>query len=197
MGEFFEPLKAVWPLLMMEPWTFAALAVLLLFFGWGAGRFMFGERIANLKSRVDIRDEKIAALEARLLEISSPSAQTAQQHVPLPPQPKKETPPEQSAKAPPSLRSILLGKKWMFHFNPGGNGGRKPMTFLPDGTIGQGANKNEHTWRLEGKNSDLLVIYREDGSVQNAFYYSVKSGKFDYIPDSRAVGYRNQFIEPR
>ncbi len=84
----------------------------------------------------------------------------------------------------------------MFHFSPGGNGGRKPMTFLPDSSIGQGRNKNEHTWRLEGAKSDLLVIYREDGSVQNAFYYSDKAGKFDYIPDSRAVGFRNQFIEP-
>jgi hypothetical protein len=62
MSDFILQLQAVWPLIMQAPWVFATLAALLLFAGWVAGRFMYGERIKTLESRVAARDEKIAEL---------------------------------------------------------------------------------------------------------------------------------------
>jgi hypothetical protein len=199
MGDFFDQLQKVWPLVMSAPWGFAPLFALLLFAGWVAGRFAFGERIANLKSRLESRDEKIATLEARLLEQNKSPAkpQIASRPSPPPPVPPQISKPVSAQVGKKSVREILLAKRWLFHFSPGGNGGKKPITFLPDGTIGEGRNSNEYGWRIEGVEGDRLTIYRANGDVQNIFQYSYKSGNFDFMPDNRSVGFKAQFIEPR
>lgn len=66
MGDFFDQLQKVWPLVTTAPWGFASISLAVLIFGWLAGRFMFGERIETLKARIEEKDEKIAEYERKL-----------------------------------------------------------------------------------------------------------------------------------
>ncbi|RWE25221.1 MAG: hypothetical protein EOS41_12295 [Mesorhizobium sp.] len=59
---FIDQVKAVWPLIMQAPWGFAPLAFAILASGWAIGRFMYSQRMALLKERVEKRDETIADL---------------------------------------------------------------------------------------------------------------------------------------
>jgi hypothetical protein len=59
MGEFLKQLQSVSPLVTQAPWAFAALAAVIFFAGWAAGRFMFGERIETLKARLEAYKEKL------------------------------------------------------------------------------------------------------------------------------------------
>jgi hypothetical protein len=204
MGEFLNQLQKLWPLIMQAAWAFTALATSLLALGFFVGRFAFGERIANLKSRLEMRDDRIGALSARLLE--QDTAPVAVQALPAPQAPTSTPPPPSAAperrpaenddKKPTSLRELLIGREWYLYFGQGTHGGKKLITFLPDGTIGEGQNNNECMWAVEGAAGDLLTIYRYEGDVQNVFYYSEKYGKFEYMPDPRSHGKKDQSIEP-
>lgn len=200
MGDFLNQLKEVWPLVMSAPWVFAAIAAFLFLTGWGVGRFAFGERIANLKSRIENRDERIEALEARLLGLQSAQPVASPVSVPGPealPRPQSRKGIVGRTSGPKTLRDILIEGDWILHFNPGAGGGRKSISFLPNGAIGEGNNSNEHTWAIEGASGEYLTIYRANGSVQNVFYFSDQSGRLEYMPDSRSQGIKNQFIAPR
>jgi hypothetical protein len=205
MGEFLNQLQKLWPLLMQAAWAFTALATSLLALGFFVGRFAFGERIANLKSRLEMRDDRISALSSRLLE--QDTAPVTAEALPAPKAPASEPPPpvapsqrrpaaENDDKKPTSLRELLIGREWYLYFGPGSWAGKKLITFLPDGYIGKGRNDNEYMWAIEGATGDLLTIYRFQGQVQNVFYYSDKYGKFEYMPDSRSYGKKTQSIEP-
>jgi len=56
---FLDQLRAVWPLIITAPWGFVPLALAILLAGWLAGRFMFAERIATLKERIESYKEKL------------------------------------------------------------------------------------------------------------------------------------------
>jgi hypothetical protein len=203
MGDFLDQLQKLWPLIMQAAWAFAALATSLLALGFFVGRFAFGERIANLKSRLEMRDDRISALSARLLEqdaepvaievLPAPKA-TAPPPPSQPPQSSRLA--ENDDKKPTSLRELLIGREWYLYFGPGTTAGKKLITFLPDGTIGEGRNDNEYRWAVEGATGDILTIYRSEGVVQNVFYYSEKYSKFEYMPDPRSYGKKDQSIEP-
>ena len=92
---------------------------------------------------------------------------------------------------PPISDSLLTGR-WLLNFNPASPSGTKEISFLPDGTIGKGRNKNEMTWAMDGP--DLLVI-RLDGSLQNRFEHDVSTGAFRSKSDSEALGLPGQIIE--
>ncbi|MER9440841.1 hypothetical protein NKI79_05410 [Mesorhizobium sp. M0340] len=62
MDELITQIQSVWPLVMQAPWGFLSASLALLILGWAAGRFMYGERIFNLKSRIERRDDEIAEL---------------------------------------------------------------------------------------------------------------------------------------
>ena len=68
MGDFLTQIQLVWPLVVQAPWGFLPVALALLFSGWLVGRFMYNERIATLKSRIEHRDELITNLRARANE---------------------------------------------------------------------------------------------------------------------------------
>ncbi|RWD69526.1 hypothetical protein [Mesorhizobium sp.] len=59
-------LKDNWAAVMAAPWVFVTLAVIIGGGGWAIGRFMYGERIETLKTRIENRDEKIADYERKL-----------------------------------------------------------------------------------------------------------------------------------
>ncbi|WP_292645745.1 hypothetical protein [Mesorhizobium sp.] len=207
MGEFFDQLQKLWPLIMQAAWAFAAFGASLLVLGFVFGRFAFGERIANLESRLETRTEKIADLEAQLREkdkqLVKPRFATRPSPLVLPfsaiePEIAKSPPAQAKITAgignPDTPKDRLIRQRWIFYFSPSGNNGSKNMTFLPDGTIGEGRNENEYRWVFEG---DLLVLYRRNGDVQNSFRYNPGSGRFEYLPDSRAQGFKDQYLQPR
>jgi hypothetical protein len=51
------------------PWSIAAIAIACLGIGWVVGRFLGSERIRNLLSRVERRDDEIAELKRKLAEL--------------------------------------------------------------------------------------------------------------------------------
>lgn len=56
---FIDQLKAVWPLVTQTPWGFAPIAFAILASGWAVGRFMYSQRIAILKERIEAYKEKL------------------------------------------------------------------------------------------------------------------------------------------
>lgn len=184
---------------MAAPWVFVTLAVLFGGGGWAIGRFMYGERIETLKGRIEAGDEKIAAFEAerskpKPVEADKPP-QTLSTHdvsdaVLGPPAMRRRV--ASAIKDPEALRDRLTRQRWTFYFSPAGNNGSKSLSFRPDGSIGEGRNENEHNWVFEG---DRLAIYRRNGDLQNVFRYS-DSGRFEYVFDVRAVGFKHQYLVP-
>ncbi len=210
---------------MGAPWVFVTLAAICGGGGWAIGRFMYGERIAALgeriealKSRIETRDERIAGYEAtRSLEKEKPSpVEKDKPPARLPPVPvslpeagaalkltpamaaKLRSAHSRSVQVTPrdsdSFKDKLVRQRWTFYFSPNGNNGSKSMTFLPGGVIGEGRNDNEFRWEFEG---DMLAIYRRNGDVQNSFRYNAASGRFEYLPDQRAQGFKDQYLQPR
>ena len=75
--------------------------------------------------------------------------------------------------------------------------GSKKIEFRPDGSIGEGRNANEAQWQLD---DEELVIWQENGDLQNRFRYMQETDRFISTDDlaSAAVkrGHMGQFIEP-
>ena len=148
-----------------------------------SGKMLLQEQISDLKGRIETRDEAIKTLQKPVIASANigplevdrlPSAEAEQIETAV------ET----------TLRDFVIGKRWLFYYNVQTNGS-KNLTFLSDGTIGEGQNKNEFRWKIEG---DRLVIIRENGDVQNVFRRD-PSGRLVFVEDVRAKGYKNQYIE--
>jgi hypothetical protein len=93
-----------------------------------------------------------------------------------------------------TLSARLLRQGWVLIFNPSISDprlGQKIISFEPDGSIGQGGNGNEHSWRMEGFE---LSIFRSGGELQNRFLYDEKSDRFLCTNDPLAKGTRDQVI---
>jgi hypothetical protein len=85
--------------------------------------------------------------------------------------------------------SVLTTRRWMLYFNPPSRS--KPITFLADGLIAEGKNKNEHSWRvLDGK----LELLQENGQVHSRFEYNARSGSFVHTNDSDTHSIKGQYI---
>lgn len=55
---------------MAAPWAFVTTAALFLSIGFAVGRFFLSEQIANLRSRIEARDEQIDSLKAQVSDTS-------------------------------------------------------------------------------------------------------------------------------
>lgn len=89
-------------------------------------------------------------------------------------------------------RLLAPGRRFVFTFNAH-TGASKLLTFREDGTIGEGCNENEHTWRIvRGK----LEILAADGKVYSRFAYEKQSGQLKHTNDEDTRSLRNQHIEP-
>jgi hypothetical protein len=89
------------------------------------------------------------------------------------------------------LYAKLLIDGWILNFNPASTRASKRISFNDDGSIREGKNKNEFRWQIS---SDLLAIYRENGSLQNKFRYDEETNRFICINDSNAKGIKDQII---
>ena len=92
---------------------------------------------------------------------------------------------------PSNVPASLLKDGWILNFNPTIPTGRKPISFLSDGSIGEGNNKNEARWKMV---NGMLEIFRPNNDLQNRFRYDAQGEKFICTNDTDAKGYKNQFI---
>jgi len=65
------------------------------------------------------------------------------------------------------IANFILEHKFDLVFDPL-RGRKKLITFLPDGTVGEGRNQNEHNWRISRGRLELL---EDNGSVHSRFVY--------------------------
>jgi hypothetical protein len=85
----------------------------------------------------------------------------------------------------------ILTSGWTLIFNPKTRA-QKVISFLPDGTIGEGRNLNEARWKISS--DDELIISRSDGQLQNRFKYDRRTDQFKSIDDLHALGISGQII---
>jgi hypothetical protein len=99
---------------------------------------------------------------------------------------------QQPATATTDQWSVLLSsRKWTLVFNPPHRS--KPITFLPNGSIGEGQNTNEHSWRVDrGK----LELVQADGRVHSRFVFNQRTTSFLHTNDPDTPSIRGQFIVP-
>jgi hypothetical protein len=108
-----------------------------------------------------------------------------------PPKPPLRILPKPPAKVPASIESKLLSMNWKLNYNPAIPGKEKPLVFNAGGTFGEGGNPNEARWELS---DDTLVIFRENGMLQNKFRYDKSGDRFTWIKDPAAKGINHQVI---
>ncbi len=89
-----------------------------------------------------------------------------------------------------SLSNALTSRRWTLVFNPASNKS-KSITFLPDGTVGEGRNQNEYYWRLSGEKLELV---QADGRVHSRFTFDPVASQWNHTndPDTRSI--RGQYI---
>lgn len=69
--DFVATIQREWPVISQAPWSIGTIAIACLGIGWIFGRFIGSERIRNLLSRVERRDDEIAELKRKLAELPS------------------------------------------------------------------------------------------------------------------------------
>jgi hypothetical protein len=75
--EFVATIQREWPVISQAPWSIGTIAIACLGIGWVVGRFLGSERIENLLSRIERRDDEIAELKRKLTELpNSPDRKT-------------------------------------------------------------------------------------------------------------------------
>ncbi len=88
----------------------------------------------------------------------------------------------------------LLNNRWNFVFNPAHpTKGHKVMTFNADGTIGEGRNHNEDTWRVRG---EFLEILNSNQQIYSRFKFHPMGNTFDHTNDDDTLSLHFQRIEP-
>jgi hypothetical protein len=90
---------------------------------------------------------------------------------------------------PSDISDVLTTNRWKLVFRPPDL--FKLISFLPNGIINEGQNKNEHTWRLENEKLELI---QEDGRVHSRFKFDKKSFEFIHTNDSDTLSIRDQII---
>lgn len=92
---------------------------------------------------------------------------------------------------PEGLEELLQSRRWTLVFNPPHRA--KPITFLPDGRVGEGQNKNEHSWRLR---NGYLELVQEDGRVHSRFIFHQRNSAFTHTNDDDTLSIKGQYIVP-
>ena len=75
--DFVATIQREWPVISQAPFSIGTIAIACLGIGWVVSRFLGSERIRNLLSRVERRDDEIAELKRKLAELpNSPDRKT-------------------------------------------------------------------------------------------------------------------------
>ena len=92
---------------------------------------------------------------------------------------------------PSDLSRLLISRRWVLVWNPPHQS--KPITFLQDGTVGEGQNQNEHLWRVwNGK----LELIQEDGRVHSRFAFNQRTTSFIHTNDPDTLSIKGQYVIP-
>jgi len=89
------------------------------------------------------------------------------------------------------ILNALSNIAFRFVFNPA-TGASKTITFLPDGTIGQGRNPNENTWRVR---NGRLEILNSRGELYSRFILLKGHRSFHHTNDPDTQSIRGQYLE--
>lgn len=89
------------------------------------------------------------------------------------------------------LEELIQSRPWRLVFNPPHRS--KLITFLPDGQIGEGQNKNEYSWRLRDGHLELV---QEDGRVHSRFVFHQRNSAFTHTNDADTLSIKGQYIIP-
>jgi hypothetical protein len=91
------------------------------------------------------------------------------------------------------LRQLLhTDRQFVFVFNPIAGKG-KLVTFLSDGTIGEGRNDNENTWKVS---KGALEIFASDGKLYSRFIHDKASGLLKHTNDTDTRSIHGQYLQP-
>jgi len=88
------------------------------------------------------------------------------------------------------IMSALAGKKFTLVYNPETKR-EKIITFEFDGTIGEGRNRNESSWRVV---AGRLEILDDRGSVHSRFVMGPDGHSFNHTNDADTQSIRGQFL---
>jgi len=93
------------------------------------------------------------------------------------------------------LEEVLLGRKYRLFYNPAvpGLSKTKIVRFGTGGTILEGQNKNEASWRIR---NELLEFLNSEGRVYSRFDYNQPDDRFENTNDTDTLSIRDQFILP-
>ncbi len=87
------------------------------------------------------------------------------------------------------LGDIVTSSVFRLFFNPPNRS--KPITFEADGCVGEGRNKNEHSWRIQNNKLELI---QEDGEVHSRFAYDPRTATFFHTNETDTLSLLNQYI---
>jgi hypothetical protein len=96
---------------------------------------------------------------------------------------------EESRAAADSGYELLLKQQWMLNFNPRHPNGKKKVTFLENGEIGEGRNHNESKWRMH---NEFLELLNDDGKVFSRFKFNSQNNTFFHTNDEDTLSIRDQ-----
>ena len=92
-----------------------------------------------------------------------------------------------------NLRQLLSNRRtFRFTYNPA-SGAWKSLSFLQDGTIGEGRNQNEHTWKIR---RGTVEIFADNGTIFSRFRHDKGSGQLKHTNDSELPSVHGQFLVP-
>jgi hypothetical protein len=93
-----------------------------------------------------------------------------------------------------AMRRLVGGnRRFHFTFNPETRAG-KDLTFQPDGSIGEGRNNQEHSWRIR---RGRVEIFAADGKVYSRFRHDRGSGLLRHTNDPDLRSIHGQYLQPK
>jgi hypothetical protein len=96
-----------------------------------------------------------------------------------------------------TILDVLTAQRWRLVFNPVAYAqtkaarGSKLITFRANGSIGEGRNNNEASWRL---NSGYLEVLDDQGRVFSRFVYDPASDRLVHTNDQDTQSIRDQYM---
>lgn len=90
------------------------------------------------------------------------------------------------------IRHAITGTRYKLVFNPH-TGNSKTITFLPNGSIGEGRNHQEHSWKIK---NGLLEILDARGELYSRFLLLHDKKSFHHTNEPKLQSIRGQYMVP-
>jgi hypothetical protein len=208
MGPFLDWLSKSAGIWIAHPVEFAGAILLGVIIGYLLSRLRHQgtiqaqqERLEHKDDVIKFKDEAIAATSSTKPQIEPPMDRQ-RTIVDAPPTPRSRMASEDPrfrdinakiiAETEDAIRFALRDETYELVFNPK-TGKSKLITFQDNGTIGQGRNGNENTWRISGGRLELL---NDRAEVYSRFFLLPDKRSFHHTndPDTRSI--KGQYLTP-